>query len=66
MSSVIMDVIDRDRFSTQFLKAGAEAEKLGTKTLGLTSGGSGDCTSGGSTFFQPVREAANAYGVSVY
>ena len=38
----------------------------GTKALGLTSGGSGDCTSGGTTFFQPVREAANAYGVSVY
>jgi streptogrisin B len=38
----------------------------GTKALGLTSGGSGDCRSGGTTFFQPVREAANAYGVSIY
>src|SRR5215213_8126334 len=38
----------------------------GTKALGLTSGGSGDCRSGGTTFFQPVREAANAYGVTVY
>jgi streptogrisin B len=38
----------------------------GTKALGLTSGGSGDCKTGGTTFFQPVREAANAYGVSVY
>ncbi|MFL5929800.1 MAG: S1 family peptidase [Gaiellaceae bacterium] len=38
----------------------------GAKALGLTSGGSGDCTSGGTTFFQPVREAANAYGVTVY
>jgi streptogrisin B len=38
----------------------------GTKALGLTSGGSGDCTSGGTTFFQTVREAANAYGVTVY
>jgi streptogrisin B len=37
----------------------------GTKALGLTSGGSGDCTSGGTTFFQPVREAVNAYGVSM-
>jgi streptogrisin B len=37
----------------------------GTKALGLTSGGSGDCTSGGTTFFQPVREAANAYGVTI-
>ena len=38
----------------------------GTKALGLTSGGSGDCTSGGTTFFQPVREAVNAYGVTIY
>lgn len=38
----------------------------GTKALGLTSGGSGDCTSGGTTFFQPVTEALSAYGVSVY
>lgn len=37
-----------------------------SKALGLTSGGSGDCTSGGTTFFQPVTEALNAYGVSVY
>jgi streptogrisin B len=37
----------------------------GTKALGLTSGGSGDCTSGGTTFFQPVREAVNAYGVTL-
>jgi streptogrisin B len=38
----------------------------GTKGLGLTSGGSGDCTSGGTTFFQPVHEATNAYGVTIY
>ncbi|WP_328316697.1 S1 family peptidase [Streptomyces sp. NBC_00388] len=38
----------------------------GSKALGLTSGGSGDCTSGGTTFFQPVTEALSAYGVSVY
>jgi streptogrisin B len=37
-----------------------------TKALGLTSGGSGDCTSGGITYFQPAREAANAYGVTIY
>jgi streptogrisin B len=37
-----------------------------SKALGLTSGGSGDCTSGGTTFFQPVREAVNAYGVTIY
>jgi len=33
---------------------------------GLTSGGSGNCTTGGTTFFQPVTEALSAYGVSVY
>ncbi|MER5810623.1 S1 family peptidase [Streptomyces sp. NPDC002033] len=38
----------------------------GTRAVGLTSGGSGDCSSGGTTFFQPVVEALNAYGVSVY
>ena len=38
----------------------------GTKALGITSGGSGDCKSGGTTFFQPVPEAASAYGVTVY
>lgn len=38
----------------------------GTRAVGLTSGGSGNCSSGGTTFFQPVGEALNAYGVSVY
>ncbi|MFE6649641.1 S1 family peptidase [Nocardioides sp. NPDC057772] len=38
----------------------------GTKALGITSGGSGNCRTGGTTFFQPVREAVNAYGVTVY
>ena len=38
----------------------------GTKAIGLTSGGSGDCRSGGTTFFQPVTAALSAYGVSVY
>ncbi|MFD7630054.1 S1 family peptidase [Streptomyces sp. NPDC059851] len=38
----------------------------GTRAVGLTSGGSGNCTTGGTTFFQPVVEALNAYGVSVY
>ena len=38
----------------------------GTKALGLTSGGSGDCKNGGTTFFQPVTAALSAYGVSVY
>jgi streptogrisin B len=38
----------------------------GSRALGITSGGSGNCSTGGTTFFQPVREAANAYGVTVY
>ncbi|MDJ0343140.1 S1 family peptidase [Streptomyces sp. H10-C2] len=38
----------------------------GTIAVGLTSGGSGNCSSGGTTFFQPVTEALSAYGVSVY
>jgi streptogrisin B len=38
----------------------------GTAAIGLTSGGSGDCRSGGTTFFQPVIPALNAYGVQVW
>ncbi len=38
----------------------------GTKALGITSGGSGDCETGGTTFYQPVPEALHAYDVSVY
>ncbi|MFJ9828084.1 S1 family peptidase [Streptomyces sp. NPDC101160] len=38
----------------------------GTKALGITSGGSGDCRTGGTTFFQPVPEALAKYGVSMY
>ncbi|MFC8797918.1 S1 family peptidase [Promicromonospora sp. NPDC057138] len=38
----------------------------GSTALGITSGGSGNCSSGGTTFFQPVTEALSAYGVSIY
>jgi streptogrisin D len=38
----------------------------GTRAYGLTSGGSGNCSSGGTTFFQPVTEALSVYGVAVY
>ncbi|QCX75579.1 Streptogrisin-B precursor [Streptomyces sp. YIM 121038] len=38
----------------------------GSTALGLTSGGSGNCSSGGTTFFQPVTEALRAYNVSVF
>ncbi|MEU7476511.1 S1 family peptidase [Lentzea sp. NPDC042327] len=34
--------------------------------LGLTSGGSGNCASGGRSFYQPVTEALRAYGVAIY
>jgi streptogrisin D len=37
-----------------------------TIALGLTSGGSGNCRTGGTTFFQPVVEALSAYGAVVY
>jgi streptogrisin D len=38
----------------------------GSTALGLTSGGSGNCSSGGTTFFQPVPEVLSQYGVNVY
>jgi len=38
----------------------------GAKAIGLTSGGSGNCSSGGVTYFQPVTEPLSVYGVSVY
>ncbi|HVQ92076.1 MAG TPA: S1 family peptidase [Mycobacteriales bacterium] len=34
--------------------------------LGLTSGGSGDCRVGGTTFFQPVTEPLERFGLSVF
>jgi streptogrisin D len=38
----------------------------GSTALGLTSGGSGNCRTGGRTFFQPVTEALGKYNVSVF
>jgi streptogrisin D len=38
----------------------------GNTALGLTSGGSGNCSAGGVTFFRPVTEALNVYGVRIY
>jgi len=37
----------------------------GSNAIGLTSGGSGDCTSGGETFFQPVTEALSPEGAQI-
>ncbi|GGM36490.1 S1 family peptidase [Dactylosporangium sucinum] len=38
----------------------------GAVGLGMTSGGSGNCTSGGTTYFASAARAANAYGVAPY
>lgn len=38
----------------------------GGKALGLASGGSGNCSTGGVTYYQPVTEPLAVYGVSVY
>ncbi|PUB24062.1 streptogrisin C [Promicromonospora sp. AC04] len=37
----------------------------GSQAQGMTSGGSGNCSSGGTTYFQPVNEALSAAGVSL-
>ncbi|MEU2868275.1 S1 family peptidase [Streptomyces olivoreticuli] len=37
----------------------------GTTALGLTSGGSGNCLTGGTTFYEPVTRALAAYNVRV-
>ncbi|WP_338931764.1 S1 family peptidase [Streptomyces netropsis] len=37
----------------------------GTQALGLTSGGSGNCTDGGTTYYQPVLEALNAFNATL-
>ncbi|KUN91440.1 S1 family peptidase [Streptomyces caeruleatus] len=38
----------------------------GDKVVGILSGGSGNCASGGSTYYQPIQEVLSAYGLSVY
>lgn len=35
----------------------------GNQAQGMTSGGSGNCTWGGTTYFQPVNEVLNAYNL---
>lgn len=35
------------------------------RAVGLTSGGSGNCSSGGTTFFQPVPEVLSRFGISL-
>jgi hypothetical protein len=37
----------------------------GTQAQGITSGGSGNCVSGGTTFFQPVNKILATYGLTL-
>jgi streptogrisin C len=37
----------------------------GNQAQGVTSGGSGNCSSGGTTFFQPVNEILAVYGLTL-
>lgn len=37
----------------------------GSQAQGVTSGGSGNCSQGGTTFFQPVNPALSAYGLTL-
>ncbi|TYB59171.1 S1 family peptidase [Nonomuraea sp. PA05] len=37
----------------------------GDQAQGVTSGGSGNCSSGGTTYFQPVGEILSTYGLSL-
>ncbi|HEY0698307.1 MAG TPA: ricin-type beta-trefoil lectin domain protein, partial [Micromonospora sp.] len=37
----------------------------GNQAQGVTSGGSGNCTTGGTTWFQPVNEILGVYGLSL-
>ncbi|MDQ1292953.1 MAG: Streptogrisin [Actinomycetota bacterium] len=38
----------------------------GTVAYGLTSGGNGNCSTGGTTYYQPVTEALSVYGVQIF
>ncbi|MEV5736687.1 alpha-lytic protease prodomain-containing protein [Streptomyces sp. NPDC052292] len=37
----------------------------GSQAQGVTSGGTGDCTSGGTTYFQPVNPILQTYGLTL-
>jgi len=37
----------------------------GNQAQGVTSGGSGNCSTGGTTFFQPVKPILSAYGLTL-
>ncbi|CCK25052.1 Streptogrisin-B [Streptomyces davaonensis JCM 4913] len=38
----------------------------GDKIIGILSGGSGNCTTGGTTYYQPIQEVLSSQGLSVY
>ncbi|MEU9919240.1 carbohydrate-binding protein [Streptomyces sp. NPDC051001] len=37
----------------------------GVQAQGVTSGGSGDCTNGGTTFYQPINPVLSTYGLTL-
>ncbi|HEX2419039.1 MAG TPA: S1 family peptidase [Micromonosporaceae bacterium] len=38
----------------------------GTIALGITSGGNGNCATGGTTYYQPITEVLSRYGLVIY
>ncbi|MFI0409440.1 carbohydrate-binding protein [Actinomadura sp. 3N508] len=38
----------------------------GSQAQGVTSGGSGNCSSGGTTFYQPINEILQVYGLTLH
>ncbi|RZB19499.1 serine protease [Streptomyces sp. F001] len=38
----------------------------GDKVIGILSGGSGNCATGGTTYYQPIQEVLAIHGLSVY
>jgi streptogrisin B len=38
----------------------------GDKVIGILSGGSGICATGGTTYYQPIQKVLTTYGLSVY
>ncbi|WP_245997052.1 S1 family peptidase [Streptomyces armeniacus] len=38
----------------------------GTTALGMESGATGNCSSGGSSYYQPITEVLAAYGLTIY
>lgn len=67
-SSGIVNGLIRTTVCAEPGDSGGSLVSNGSSTVtayGITSGGSGNCRTGGTTFFQPVVEALNAYGASI-